>query len=339
MGTIQSKEEQFIQSIAPYMQKYSKEFGYKVCSAAIAQACLESAYGTSSKAANHCNYFGLKYRPNRVECNNGYFTESSSEQRADGSYYVITTNWFNFDNMDMGAKGYYEFLNIPNYAKVKDATTAYDYLLDIKQAGYATSLKYVDNVYAVVKKWNLEQYDGKQEDIPSVTTDFTNSPLISCTILSPNYNPRSVRGTKILKITPHHMAGNLTIERCGQIFANPSRGGSSNYGIGTDGRIGLYVEEKNRAWTSSSPDNDYQAVTIEVANDGGAPDWHVSDAALESLINLCVDICKRNGIKALNYTGDKNGNLTRHNMFAATACPGPYLQSKFPYIESEVNRR
>ena len=81
------------------------------------------------------------------------------------------------------------------------------------------------------------------------------------------------------------------------------------------------------------------AVTIEVANDGGAPDWHVSDKALASLIDLCVDICKRNGIEKLNFTGDATGNLTMHKWFQATACPGPYLESKFPYIASEVNKR
>lgn len=135
------------------------------------------------------------------------------------------------------------------------------------------------------------------------------------------------------------MAGNLTVETVGNLFAQPTRNASSNYGIGTDGRVGMYVEEKDRAWTSSSADNDHQAVTIEVANNGGAPNWPVSDTALAKLIDLCVDICKRNGIKSLNYTGDAKGNLTRHNMFAATACPGPYLQSKFPYIAAEVNKR
>ena len=135
------------------------------------------------------------------------------------------------------------------------------------------------------------------------------------------------------------MAGNLSIEECGNLFANPSRQASSNYGIGTDGRVGLYVEEKNRAWTSGSPDNDNQAITIEVANDGGAPDWHISDKALASLINLCVDICKRNGIAKLNYTGDATGNLTMHCYFQATACPGPYLKSKFAYISNEVNKK
>jgi hypothetical protein len=135
------------------------------------------------------------------------------------------------------------------------------------------------------------------------------------------------------------MAGNLTIERCGALFASPSRKGSSNYGIGTDGRIGLYVDEANRAWTSSNATNDNMAVTIEVANDVTGGNWHVSDKALASLIDLCTDICKRNGIAKLNFTGDKNGNLTMHKYFAATACPGAYLESKFPYIAEEVNKR
>jgi N-acetyl-anhydromuramyl-L-alanine amidase AmpD len=166
---------------------------------------------------------------------------------------------------------------------------------------------------------------------------MSNSPLVNYTKISPNSsNPRR---DKIKKITIHHMAGNLTVETCGNVFASASRKASSNYGIGTDGRVGMYVEEKNRAWTSSSAANDNQAVTIEVANDQIGGDWHVSDTALNKLIELCVDICKRNGIEKLIYTGDATGNLTRHNMFAATTCPGAYLQSKFPYIADEVNKR
>lgn len=165
---------------------------------------------------------------------------------------------------------------------------------------------------------------------------YTNSKLVSYTKLSPNYNKRP---GKITKITIHHMAGNLSVETCGNVFANSGRKASSNYGIGTDGRIAMYVEEKNRAWTSSNKANDDVAVTIEVANDGGAPNWHVSDKALAALIDLCVDICKRNNIKELNYTGSASGNLTKHEYFANTVCPGPYLGGKFDYIAQEVNKR
>ena len=166
---------------------------------------------------------------------------------------------------------------------------------------------------------------------------MSNSSLVSYTKLSPNCN--KPRNKPISKITIHHMAGNLTIEQCGNVFAPTSRKASSNYGIGSDGRIGMYVEEKNRAWTSSNAQNDNMAVTIEVANDVVGGNWHVSDKALAALIDLCTDICKRNGIEKLNFTGDKNGNLTMHKWFAATACPGEYLESKFPYIADEVNKR
>lgn len=166
---------------------------------------------------------------------------------------------------------------------------------------------------------------------------MSNSPLVNYTRISPNSsNPRN---KPISKITIHHMAGNLTVEQCGNVFANKNRQASSNYGIGTDGRVGLYVDEANRSWASSSRENDNMAVTIEVANDQIGGNWHIADKALSKLIDLCTDICKRNGIKKLNFTGDKNGNLTMHKYFAATACPGPYLERKFPYIADEVNKR
>lgn len=166
---------------------------------------------------------------------------------------------------------------------------------------------------------------------------MSNSSLVNYVKISPNKN--SPRNHKIDTITIHHMAGNLSVEKCGDVFTPTSRQASSNYGVGTDGRIGMYVEEKDRSWCSSNAANDNRAVTIEVANDGGAPNWHVSDKALAATIDLCVDICKRNGIKRLNYTGDKSGNLTEHNYFAATTCPGPYLKSKLPYIADAVNKR
>lgn len=166
---------------------------------------------------------------------------------------------------------------------------------------------------------------------------MSNSPLVQYTRISPNSsNPRN---SKIKKITIHHMAGVLSVETCGNIFANPNRQASSNYAIGSDGRIAMYVEEKNRSWCSSNSNNDNQAITIEVSNCENGGQWRVSDYVLSRLIELCVDICKRNGIEKLNYTGDATGNLTRHNMFSSTACPGPYLQSKFPYIAEQVNKQ
>lgn len=148
---------------------------------------------------------------------------------------------------------------------------------------------------------------------------MSNSPLVNYTKISPHSN--NPRKDKIKKITIHHMAGDLSVETCGNVFQ--SREASSNYGIDSNGRVGMYVEEKNRSWCSSNAGNDHQAVTIEVANDEYGGSWHVSDKALNKLIELCIDICKRNGIQKLNYTGDVSGNLTRHNMFVATSCPRP----------------
>jgi len=164
----------------------------------------------------------------------------------------------------------------------------------------------------------------------------SNSALVSFTLLSPNC---SARWAKIDTITIHHMAGDLTVEACGAGFSKPARKASANYGIGTDGRVGLYVPESEQAWTTGSRANDQRAVTIEVANCGGAPDWPVSEKAYESLIQLCADICRRNGIRRLNYTGDKTGNLTMHRWFQPTLCPGPYLAARFPELAAEVNER
>ena len=161
------------------------------------------------------------------------------------------------------------------------------------------------------------------------------SKLTDKVILTDHYDSRNEN--KIDKITIHHMAGNLSIETCGSVFQ--TREASAQYGIGSDGRIGGYVPEEYRAWSTSNPANDRRAINIELANDGGADtDWHVSDITIEKCIELCVDICQRYGF-TLNYTGDSNGSLTRHNMFVATTCPGGYLQSKFPYIAEEVNKR
>ncbi len=161
---------------------------------------------------------------------------------------------------------------------------------------------------------------------------MSNSPLVCYTKLSPNHS--NGRNHKIDRITPHYMAGNCTIETCGEIFAPVSRQASSNYGIGSDGRIGMYVEEHNRPWTSGSAANDNRAVTIECANLG---DGSLTSACWNSLVSLCADICRRNDIPSLSYTGDTRGNLTMHKWFQSTDCPGPWLSHEFERLAREVN--
>ena len=165
---------------------------------------------------------------------------------------------------------------------------------------------------------------------------MSNSSLVDIVMLSPNSSPRTA---KIDTITIHHMATVSSAEACAASFLPTSRKASANYCIGNEGDVALSVDESRRAWTSSNSANDNRAITIEVSNSERGGDWPVSDAALNKLLDLCEDICRRNGIEKLSYTGDVSGNMTLHKWFASTACPGPYLEAKMPWIAEEVNRR
>lgn len=171
---------------------------------------------------------------------------------------------------------------------------------------------------------------------------YTNSKLVNYTRISPN---RSVnRNHKIDTVSIHCVVGQCSVETLGSIFASTSKEASSNYGIGYDGRIGLYVEEKDRSWCTSSASNDNRAITIEVASDTYHP-YRVKDVAYKSLIKLLVDICKRNGIKKLVWSTNKsermnhlNGcNMTVHRDYANKSCPGDYLYNLHGQIAKEVN--
>jgi hypothetical protein len=162
---------------------------------------------------------------------------------------------------------------------------------------------------------------------------MSNSTLVTVKVPAHSNNYTRGRTSKITKITIHHMAGVLTAKRCGELFQNPNRSGSSHYGVGNDGSIGLYVDEANTAWTDGNWDSNCKSVTIETSNSATGGEWKVSDAALNSLIKLCADIAKRNGLGKLVV----GKNLTWHAMYAATACPGKYLISKMEYIASKAN--
>lgn len=172
---------------------------------------------------------------------------------------------------------------------------------------------------------------------------MSNSSLVSYTKISPNKT--SPRKHVIDTITIHCVVGQCTVERLGEVFAPTSRQASSNYGIGYDGKIGMYVEEKDRSWCSSNGANDNRAITIEVASDTTHP-YAVTDKAYNALIDLCTDICRRNGIKELKWKGDKSligqvdkQNMTVHRWFANKSCPGDYLYNRHGDIATEVNKR
>lgn len=173
---------------------------------------------------------------------------------------------------------------------------------------------------------------------------YTNSPLVSYTKISPN---RTVnRNHAIDTITIHCVVGQCSVQTLGNVFAPTSRQASSNYGVGYDGKIGMYVEEKDRSWCSSNGANDHRAITIEVASDTTEP-YAVNQKAYAALLDLVTDICKRNGIKKLVWSTNKNErvnhlngcNMTVHRDYANKSCPGKYLYDRHGEIAAEVNKR
>ncbi len=176
---------------------------------------------------------------------------------------------------------------------------------------------------------------------------MSNSGLVVYTKLSPNHSGQ--RTHSIDRITPHCVVGQLSCESICGCFTSPEREASCNYGIGTDGRISLCVEEKNRSWCSSSNANDQRAVTIECSSDKTAP-YAMTDAVYAALIDLCTDICKRNGKSKLLWFGDKNKTLsyepkademiiTVHRWFANKSCPGDWLYNRLGDLAAKVTSR
>lgn len=340
-SALQEGNSDFVKTVAAYIKKYAPVYGIEVVSPIIAQAVLESGYGTSELAVNAHNYFGLKYREGRCKTCIGIYHMVGSEQNADGSYTSSAMQWCKFKDMENGVIGYFDFINIPNYKNLKGVTDPRKYLENIKADGYATSHKYVDNLMRVIETWHLTDYDKKEE------TKMSNSPLVVYTKLSPNHSGQ--RTHSIDRITPHCVVGQLSAESICGCFISTSRQASCNYGIGTDGRISMSVEEKNRSWCSSSRENDQRAVTIECASDKTAP-YAFNDAVYASLVNLCVDICQRNGKSKLLWLGDKNKTLayapksdemvlTVHRWFANKSCPGDWLYNRLGNLAAEVTKR
>ena len=203
----------------------------------------------------------------------------------------------------------------------------------------------VQNKRAEFGKVYYDKYASKQTTVQEkpATSGYTNSPLVNYTKISPNRT--SPRNHKIDTITIHCVVGQCSVQTLGNLFAESSRQASSNYGIGYDGKIGMYVEEKDRSWCSSNSANDHRAITIEVASDTTHP-YAVNDKAYAALIELLVDICKRNNIKELKWQGDKSligqvdkQNMTVHRWFANKSCPGDYLYKRHGAIAEAVNKK
>ena len=346
--------QEFINTIAPYMIKYAKQYGYKIVSSAIAQACLESAYGTSPKAKFH-NYFGLKYRPNRVNCNNGYFQAGGSEQNPDGTYTPLpsTTAWYSFADMEHGCEGYYQFINISNYAAVKTATTPLMYLQAIKAAGYATSINYVQNVYNVIAKWGLEKYD-KELTVVKPTEEKTNQTSINiikeCSIV----NTTKKENRDIKWIVLHYTAGTNSsagsARSIARYFGRSSAKASADF-IVDDAEIVQYnldpskyycwaVGGKKYGTMSTSLGGRYysqctnaNSIHIEMCSrkkntqtlNVSDPDWYITDATVNNAVKLTKYLMQV-------YNIDSN-HVIMHHMVTGKWCPQPWSKNEGALVE------
>lgn len=337
---------EFIEKIGPFHQKYAKQYGFKIASIGIAQACLESQYGTSYKASFN-NFHGLKYRKNRVTCNSGYFSDGGSEQKSDGSYVPTTTDWYSFESMDKGVEGYYQFINIPNYAKVKAAEDPLTYLQAIKAAGYATSLNYVQNVYKVVQKWNLTKYDqfNQQEQKESILAD----PIINIIQRANSHNTTTKENRKIDWIVIHYTAGTTSYkgaaQSIAQYFATTSNQSSADF-IVDDVDIVQYnpdprnlycwaVGGKQYPQKSNSLSAKYygvcqnnNSISIEICSRKKNPstlnatddDWYFTDTAIANAVKLTKYLMKVYNIKA--------DHVITHNMVTGKWCPQPWTKNE-----------
>lgn len=334
---------EFIQQIAPYVQKYALKYGIQVVSPIIAQACLESAYGTSFKAKYH-NYFGLKYRANRVNVNNGYFLDGGSEQGADGVYTPLpsTTAWYAFDSMEKGVEGYFQFINISNYANLKTTSDPHTYLEYIKADHYATSLNYVDNVYAVVKKYNLTKYDNiKKKEKPKMNLNIIQNNGITNTTIAPNRD--------IEWIVLHYTAGTSskpgTATSTANWFKKTSAQGSADFIVDDNTIVQYNAEIKDRyCWavggskynkmTTSLGGQYYKqcrnnnSISIEMCSNkvntatlnAMDTDWYLTTATVNNAILLTQYLME-------TYNIDIN-HVIMHHQVTGKVCPNPWTVSE-----------
>ena len=341
-------QQQFLDKIIPSFQKWGKQYGYKIISAAIAQACLESGYGTSYKATFGHNILGLKYRPNRVDCNSGYFLDGGSEQNTDGTYTLLpsVTSWYNFKDWDACIHGYYQFIAISNYNKVREAQTSLEYLQAIKAAGYSSSLKYVENVYKVVNGYNLTKYD----EIGNAGTGTTfNTPNIDIIQSFGVENMTKANNRNIKYIVVHYTAGTKSSKgtaRSTANYFNKSTTKASADFIVDDAEIVQYNPNlKNHycwavggsKYTSLSTSlgakyygqcTNANSISIEMCScktnttslKASDDDWYLTDATVNNTAKLVKYLMKE-------YNIDIN-HVIMHHMVTGKWCPQPWCKNE-----------
>ena len=307
-------------------------YGYGVPSAIIAQACLESAYGTSTKAKHH-NYFGLKYRSGRVTCSSELFIDGSAEQLADGSYIQITDKWYGFSSMEAGVEGYLQFIKIDNYRAAREQTDPRRYLMALKEAGYATSKTYVDSVMSVVTKYDLTQYDSEQKEVIKVIQKPSITKMIS------KYNHESRNGQTVKYIVMHYTGNQTdTAKANANYFATGDRGASAHYFVDSS-TIYQSVEDNNAAWhcgRNYGSNNLYgkctnkNSIGIEMCSSHGV----ITTATINNAVLLVKYLMERYNVPV--------DHVVRHWDVCTKRCPGwsgwlPPDESKWIHFKSLLN--
>lgn len=322
---------EFVEEIAKYVTKYAPQYGICVYSPIIAQAILESGWGTSNKA-KHNNFFGLKYRLGRITCNSGYFTDTSSEEYSPGIYTPISDQWYEFATVEDGVHGYFQFINISNYSNLKGVVDPETYLTRIKQDGYATSSSYVPNLMKLIESQNLNRFDPVSGEVPAEQKGFTVKINQNTNFGTHN---TSVRNGKIKYIVIHYVGSTGDAKNNVLYFNQRSTvNASADFFVGFAGDIWQYNPdpEKRYCWAvgggrQSIHGGKYygiatnpNCVSIEmcVRNKGNlkdnSPDWYFEKATIDSTVELTKYLMQKYGIAA--------SNVIRHFDVNGKSCPG-----------------
>lgn len=324
-------KEQFIKEAAKYVQEFAPKYNIKVCSAPLAQIILESACGTSELAVNAHNYSGLKYRAGRCPSSSGIYYKDGAEQNpVTGQYTNSAMQWFKFPDMRSGIQGYFDFTNISNYKSLKGVTDPKTYLENIKAAGYATSIKYVENCMNVIKQYNLTQYDNTVE----VETTVQKASYTLKTNLADKSNYGSSRIASSIKYIVWHYTANDgdTDEANGKYFNSPNRNASAHYFVDDDS-VTQSVPDNYVAWSvGGSRYANYKTtggaklygiaknantLNIELCDTKKNGKYDVSDKTLANAIALTKDLMKKYNISI--------ENVIRHFDVTGKSCPAYYV--------------
>lgn len=344
--------EEFIEEIASYVKEFAPQYGIVCYSAPIAQACLESAYGTSELAIFARSVFGAKWR--EEASNGGKYLKIGSEQNPDGSYVSSVMEWSTYEDWRESTHGYFKFLfersGVTRYNNLKGIYDPETYLEAIRLDGYCTSQKYTENCMRVITENNLTRFDPEKPQPQPTPTGFSNSPLATYYRLSPTHKSRE--GKKISVFIPHVYVGQVSAKEGVDHFAQ-NVGGSCTYVIGYDGQIGQSVDEEYKSGCTGGTLSvngytgnkiDFEAVTVEIASDISDP-YRITDEAKNALIRLMADVSLRNGLGLYKWSNNPNlvgnwdaQNIALHRWFAKKSCPGNYVISILPSVVEEANK-